>query len=244
MARKIIPIGLSLGLMVALVAMSMRPTVSADGPAKPTTEPNAAGEISSTAADASGAADAETVQTAIVAGGCFWCIESAFELVPGVSNVESGYIGGLKRHADYNTILKFKKPIAGLPLHTEAVRFQFDPRQITYEEVLRKFMAIHDPTSLYRQGPDSGPQYMTAIFYVDNDQREIAEKVKRELDASGQYSRPIVTKIKDGTGKDETSTFYMAEDYHQDYFRKNPDNAYCVINAAPKMRKMKKMIDK
>ena len=179
-----------------------------------------------------------TSNVAIFAGGCFWCTESVFELVPGVDSVESGYIGGLAQHADYQTVCRFKKPIPGLPLHAEAVRIRFDPSEVSYEKLLKLFFKTHDPTSRYRQGPDSGPQYRTSVFFTNENQKRIAGQIIDQLNQD-TYDGKIATELEDGTGTDETSTFYLAEAYHQDYFRKNPADAYCRINATPKMRKAK-----
>lgn len=184
-----------------------------------------------------------TSDVAIFAGGCFWCTESVFELVPGVESVESGYIGGLAKDANYRAVCSYKKPIPGLPLHAEAVRIRFDPREVSYEKLLKLFFKTHDPTNRYKQGPDEGPQYRTSVFFVNEKQKQTARQVIEQLNQD-VYGGRIATELEDGTGTSETSTFYLAEELHQDYFRKNPADAYCRFNAAPKMRKAKAELKK
>ena len=149
------------------------------------------------------------LQTAVFAGGCFWGVEAVFEHVRGVTNVVSGYAGGKAADAHYETIG------GGQTGHAESVRVTFDPKQVSYGQLLKVFFSVaHDPTQLNRQGPDRGTQYRSAIFYHDEAQKEAAIASKEERDRSGRYRRPIVTEITPAT------EFYMAEDYHQQYLEK------------------------
>ncbi len=153
-------------------------------------------------------------QIAIFAAGCFWGVESSFRTVPGVINVEAGYTSGTKENPTY------KEVCTGKTGHAEAVRVQFDSAQIGYEELVKFFFEMHDPTTLNRQGPDAGTQYRSGIYYADEGQRVTAEKVKQDLEGQRTFNNPIVTEIKAAT------PFYRAEEYHQRYFEKN-SNAYC-----------------
>lgn len=176
-------------------------------------------------------------ETAIFAAGCFWCTEAVFELVPGVRNVESGYIGGSATDANYAAVCRPKFAIPGVPMHAEAVRITYDPDRVTFAQLLEVFFKSHDPTSLYKQGPDTGPQYRTSIFYVDEAQKQVAESIITDQNEQRRPTDKIVTLIEDGTGGSPTALFYLAEEKHQDYFRKNPGDAYCRRNALPKIRK-------
>lgn len=155
------------------------------------------------------------MEKAIFAGGCFWGIEKAFLDMPGVVDAESGYIGGKRENPTYEQVC------TGATGHAEAVRVTYDPAVISYEALVRKFFMIHNPTELNRQGPDVGSQYRSGIFYLNQEQKEIAEKIVKEL-APNYYPQTVVTEIT------EASTFYRAEEYHQRYFEKNP-NAVCHI---------------
>ncbi len=154
-------------------------------------------------------------QTAIFAAGCFWGIEKGFLDVPGVLDAESGYTGG---HLENPTYEKVCSDTTG---HAEAVRVQFDPEKVTYEALVRKFFSFHDPTQMNRQGPDIGSQYRSGIFYLTDEQKEVAEKVKAEF-APNFYPKTIATEIT------PASTFYRAEEYHQRYFANHP-NAVCHL---------------
>ncbi len=166
-------------------------------------------------------------RTAVLAGGCFWCVEAVFEQVEGVLDVVSGYAGGDARTARYELVS------TGTTNHAEAVRITYDPRRITYGQLLKIFFAVaHDPTQLNRQGPDVGPQYRSAIFYATDEERRVAESYIRRLEQARVFDRPIVTRLEPLKG------FYPAESYHQDYARRNPSNPYIVTNSAPKVRKL------
>ena len=169
----------------------------------------------------------ETEQ-AILAGGCFWCLEAVFELLDGVEQVENGYADGQPPHPTYEQVC------TGTTGHAEVVRVTFRPSAITFKEILDVFFSIHDPTTLDRQGPDMGPQYRSAIFYLDDAQKTEAESVIRELSQKGVWDRPIVTEVAPLT------EFYQAEDYHQQYFQRNGHQPYCQIVVAPKVAKARK----
>ena len=172
--------------------------------------------------DASATAD-EAVAT--FAGGCFWCTEAVFERMEGVNDVVSGYIGGHVDNPSYEQVCSKKTG------HAEAVEIYYDPSVTTYEELLEVFFKTHDPTTLNRQGNDEGPQYRSSVFFHDEEQKAIAEKYISKLDESGEYNRPVVTKLEPAT------KFFVAEEYHQDYFRRNPQAGYCQAVVKNKVRK-------
>jgi peptide-methionine (S)-S-oxide reductase len=174
---------------------------------------------------------AEGLQTAVIAGGCFWGIQAVYQHTKGVTNAVSGYAGGTKETADYNSVSY------GRSTHAEAVLVTYDPRVISYGKILQIFFSVaHDPTQLDRQGPDTGPQYRSEIFAQDDAQRQVARDYVKQLDAAKAFPRPIVTKIGDAK-----AAFYPAEDYHQDYAIKHPHQPYIVFNDAPKVEDLKKM---
>ncbi len=160
-------------------------------------------------------------------GGCFWCTEAIFKELKGVEKVESGYSGGMVSNPTYEEVC------SGTTGHAEAVQITFDPKAISYRELLQVFFTLHDPTTLNRQGADMGTQYRSAIFYRDDQQRQGAELVIKEVDASKVWNRPIVTEVAPFKG------FFRAEDYHQDYFEKNPKAGYCQVVIAPKIVKLR-----
>jgi peptide-methionine (S)-S-oxide reductase len=173
---------------------------------------------------------ANTTQTAVLAGGCFWGIEAVFEHVRGVRNVVSGYAGGEKSTAHYETVG------SGITGHAESVQITFDPAVVSYGELLRIFFSVaHDPTQLNRQGPDTGTQYRSAIFCADEAQRNLARSYIGELNKSGKFPGEIVTRV------DPLKGFYPAEGYHQDFIAHNPDNPYVVYNDLPKLRDLKRL---
>jgi peptide-methionine (S)-S-oxide reductase len=170
----------------------------------------------------------QSPQFALVAGGCFWCLEAVFEQLRGVQTVESGYAGGSVANPTYKAVC------TGATGHAEVVRITFDPGAISYRELLEVFFAIHDPTTLNRQGNDVGTQYRSAIFYYSPEQKETAEAAIVELAAQHIYPNPIVTKL------ELAPEFFKAEDYHQAYFRANPDQGYCQAVVNPKVAKARK----
>jgi peptide-methionine (S)-S-oxide reductase len=174
-------------------------------------------------------AAAGSQQTAVFAGGCFWGVQAVFEHLKGVSSVTSGYAGGYVKSPSYETVSM------GVTGHAETVSVAFDPSQVNYGQLLMVFFSVaHDPTQWHRQGPDTGSQYRSAIFYTSVEQKRIAQAYITQLDAAKVYSRPIVTKVEPFQG------FYPAESYHQDYLKKNPDNPYIVYNDLPKLENLKK----
>jgi len=168
------------------------------------------------------------LETAVFGGGCFWCLEAVFQRLPGVKSVESGYMGGRVENPTY------KQVCTGTTGHAEVVRVTFDPSQISYRDLLEVFFAIHDPTTIDRQGNDVGTQYRSAIFYNSDEQRLEAEKVIAELTAAGEFSAPIVTAI------GPAAAFFVAEGYHQNYFNDNSNQPYCRFIIAPKLEKFRK----
>ena len=171
---------------------------------------------------------ASATQNAVLAGGCFWGVEAVFEHVKGVQQVVSGYAGGSAKDATYDRVSSERTG------HAEAVRISFDPRRISYAQLLNIYFTVtHDPTQVNRQGPDVGPSYRSAIFPQNAQQLAIARKAITELGASGRYRRPIATRI-------ETGRFYPAEAYHQDFVRRNPGHGYVVVNDLPKLAKLKR----
>ncbi len=169
-----------------------------------------------------------STETAILGGGCFWCLEAVFDDLQGVLSVESGYSGG---HVPNPTYQQVCSETTG---HAEVVRVTFDPQVITYRDLLNIFFAIHDPTTLNRQGNDVGTSYRSVIFYMDETQEQTAEEVIREITAARLWPNPIVTEVT------KFDAFYMAEDYHQEYFAKNPYQPYCMVVVAPKVAKFRK----
>ncbi len=169
------------------------------------------------------------MEISTLATGCFWCTEAVFKQMKGVKSVVSGYSGGHVENPSYEQV------ITGRTGHAEVCKIEFDPEQIPFEELLKVFFNTHDPTTLNRQGNDVGPQYRSAIFYHNEGQREIAERVKSELDASGTWKNSIVTEVT------PFQKFYPAEDYHQNYFRNNPTQGYCRYVIAPKLQKFEKV---
>lgn len=166
-------------------------------------------------------------EVATLAGGCFWCLEAVYDQVRGVLSVESGYTGGIVDHPTYEAVC------GGQTGHAEAVRATFDPRAVSYRELLEIFFAIHDPTTLNRQGNDMGPQYRSAIFYHNPAQRHTAEELIKALTEQLLYTGPIVTQVVPAT------QWYGAEAYHQEYFSRNPSQGYCQFVVGPKVAKFR-----
>lgn len=161
--------------------------------------------------------------TAILAGGCFWCTEAAFEQIAGVLDVESGYAGGSKETANYEQVC------SGCTGHAEAIRITYDPQQVGFSQLLDVFFVAHDPTQLNRQGADAGTQYRSAIFFANNEERQIAEEKIRQLNEAKAFPRPIVTTL------EPLTEFYAAEDYHQDFASNNPRHPYIQAVSMPKV---------
>ena len=171
----------------------------------------------------------QSTELATLAGGCFWCLEAVYKELRGASRVVSGYAGG---HVESPT---YREVCDGTTGHAEVVQIAFDPAAVSYKELLEVFFTIHDPTTLNRQGGDVGTQYRSAVFYHTPEQRETAEQVIAEMSAARVWDSPIVTEV---TPLDK---FYPAEDYHQDYFEKNPTQPYCRAVVAPKVSKFRKL---
>ena len=171
----------------------------------------------------------ENKEVAVLAGGCFWCVEAPLLLLEGVDTVESGYIGGDVENPTYAQIS------TGNTGHAEAVKVTFDPSIISFDELLEVFFTMHDPTQLNRQGNDIGTQYRSAIFPINKEQEEKSRYYIEELNKSGAFEKPIVTTI------EYADTFYVAEDYHQNYYNRNPNEMYCQLVARPKVEKVKKV---
>jgi peptide-methionine (S)-S-oxide reductase len=169
----------------------------------------------------------QPLHQAVLAGGCFWCLEAVFDQVKGVINVVSGYAGGNRPHPTYEQVC------SGSTGHAEVVRVTFDPSAIPFTDILHIFFTIHDPTTLNRQGADVGTQYRSAIFYTSDEQKTEAESVIAELTAEKLFANPIVTELT------PLDTFFPAEDYHQQYFERNPNQGYCQFVVAPKIAKFK-----
>lgn len=175
-----------------------------------------------------GAAD-PPLATATFAGGCFWCTEAVYAELKGVKSVTSGYIGGAVPNPTYKDVC------TGQTGHAEAIQIEYDPAVVSFQKLLEVFFATHDPTTLNRQGADVGTQYRSGIFYHDDEQKRVAEEVIMKLNQARVFPGPIVTEVT------KASVFYPAEDYHQDYFAKNPYQPYCQAAAAPKVAKVRKV---
>lgn len=168
-------------------------------------------------------------QMAVLAGGCFWCVEAVYLQLDGVLSVKNGYAGGTSDSADYETVS------SGRTDHAEAVEVRFDPTKIAFGQILKVFFSIaHDPTTRDRQGPDVGRQYRSVIFYADDEQKRVADAYIKQLDAAKVFDRPIVTEVV------PLDRFYEGEAYHQDYAARNPLNPYILFNARPKVDKVRK----
>lgn len=170
--------------------------------------------------------ESEAKEVATLAGGCFWCTEAVFSSIRGVKEIEPGYTGGLVEDPTYEQVS------TGATGHAEAAQITFDPRTISFSEILEIFFASHDPTILNRQGPDVGTQYRSAIFYANEKQRKTAEKVIAKLEKEEIWSTPIVTEIA------PLKVFYKAETYHKDYYKKHPNQSYCRQVITPKLTKL------
>ena len=166
------------------------------------------------------------LETATIAGGCFWCLEAVFERLRGVERVVSGYTGG-------GGPASYREVCTGRTGHAEAIQVTYDPREISYRDVLEMFFAFHDPTTRDRQGPDVGSQYRSAIFFASQEQERVAREVIASLTEQKLFPAPIVTEVT------PLGTFYAGEDYHQGYYRQNPEQPYCRAMIAPKVAKLR-----
>jgi peptide-methionine (S)-S-oxide reductase len=171
--------------------------------------------------------ESSRTEVATLGGGCFWCLEAVYEELRGVEKVESGYSGGAVPNPTYRQVC------TGTTGHAEVVQVTFDPEVVSFREILEVFFTIHDPTTLNRQGADVGPQYRSAIFYHDEEQRRVAQEVIAKLEAEHLWRDPIVTEVT------PFDAFYRAEDYHQEYFRNNAYQPYCQVVIAPKVAKFR-----
>lgn len=167
-------------------------------------------------------------ETATLGGGCFWCLEAVYDDLRGVESVVSGYAGGHVPNPSYEQVCN------GTTGHAEVVQIVFDPSEVSFRELLDVFFTIHDPTTLNRQGADVGTQYRSAVFYHDDEQKRVAEEAIRDLEAEAVWDNPVVTQVVPLT------EFYPAEDYHQEYFARNPRAGYCQVVIAPKVSKFRK----
>ncbi len=185
-------------------------------------------EIAPTPATETRSATTKGSQTAVFAGGCFWGVEAVFEHVKGVTDVKSGYAGGDAKTADYDKVGK------GSTGHAESIKITFDPAKVTYVQLLTMFFSVaHDPTQLNRQGPDTGTQYRSAIFYADEEQKKLAQAYIEAIDKSKALSKPVVTQVA------PLKEFFEAEGYHQDYLKNHPNDPYIVYNDLPKLVALK-----
>ena len=169
------------------------------------------------------------MDTATFGAGCFWCVEAQFQILDGVNSVSSGFTGGTVKNPAYREVCN------GTTGHAEVCQIAYDPTKISYDELLAAFWQSHDPTQLNRQGNDIGTQYRSVIYYHNEEQKRLAEKYKKELNASGAFEKPIVTEIS------PIGPFYKAEDYHQNYFNQNGSESYCQFVIQPKVEKFKKV---
>ncbi len=170
----------------------------------------------------------DTLQTLTLGGGCFWCTEAVFVTVRGIEDVESGYCNGVTVQPSYEQVC------SGATGHNEVVKLRYDPSKISVREILEIFFLIHDPTTLNRQGHDSGTQYRSGIYFSTPEQQALANDLLQEMTQSGVYDRPLVTEVL------ALSNYWAAEDYHQDFFARNPNQGYCQAVAAPKVAKFRK----
>lgn len=207
------------GMIGIVVLLGSQPGFAQESAAKPDTTTQAE----------SGSLPAESLAT--FGGGCFWCVEAVFEKVNGVTDVVSGYAGGRRSNPSYEQVC------TGFTGHAEVCQIKFDPSVVSFKELLEIFWKTHDPTTLNRQGPDKGTQYRSVVFYHSDEQKELAEKYKLELDRSGAFENRIVTEIK------KAPKFYPAEEYHQDFYRRNPNQSYCAAIVRPKVDKFMKVFE-
>ena len=229
MIRKLIFAVIGVAAMALLLAFFVRTRFEGSNNGANYVQPNTVEAVKSPSTLPIPATYANGLQTAVFAGGCFWGLEAVFEHVKGVTDVTSGYSGGAAKTADYETVSD------GESGHTESVKITYDPTQVSYHDLLNVFFAVaHDPTELNRQGPDSGTQYRSAIFYTDDEQKKSAENYISEMTKAKTFSNPIVTQIT------PLEAFYRAEDYHQNYLTQHPNQPYIVVNDLPKVGNLQK----
>lgn len=214
-------------LQWAGVAVALALQGCTDGKLASTTGGGAPVAEQAQAVDQTSEAPAEGQEVATFAGGCFWCVEAIFQDLKGVSKVESGYTGGHVPNPTYEQVC------TGTTGHAEALRITYDPKQISYPDLLRIFLTTHDPTTLNRQGADVGTQYRSAIFTHSEEQEKAARQVIAEVQRAGIWDDPIVTEVT------PAAAFYKAEDYHQNYYKRNPNQGYCRVVIAPKVAKFR-----
>ncbi|MBI1961399.1 MAG: peptide-methionine (S)-S-oxide reductase MsrA [Parcubacteria group bacterium] len=171
-------------------------------------------------------------QTVVLGGGCFWCTEATFQMLKGVLSVTPGYAGGTVKNPTYEQVC------GGSTGHAEVIRVEYDPNQIKFQDLLSVFFGVHDPTTLNRQGNDAGTQYRSIILYTRDDQRQEIERFIRELEHAKTFESPVITEV------EPLGEFYEAEDYHHDYFKKNPDQAYCQATINHKVAKLREKFAK
>jgi peptide-methionine (S)-S-oxide reductase len=227
-------VGAILVLAITVIAGGRYYMTDASNPGKkPASEPTLGSNDASVAKSMSNERAApplaEGLERATFGAGCFWCTEAVFQQLKGVERVVSGYSGGHRKHPTYSEVC------SGATGHAEVIQITFDPKQITFAELLEVFWQTHDPTTLNRQGNDRGTQYRSAVFYHSDEQRREAEHFKQRLDESGAFPRPIVSEIS------PFSEFFPAEDYHQNYFSDNPNQMYCAAIIRPKVEKVRKV---
>jgi peptide-methionine (S)-S-oxide reductase len=169
-----------------------------------------------------------SVETIVLGGGCFWCTEAVFKQVRGITDVESGYSNGHVRQPTYEQVC------TGATGHNEVVKLAYDPQQISVRQILEIFFVVHDPTQLNRQGNDTGTQYRSGIYYTTEQQKQVADDMIREMSQDKLFGKPIVTEVA------ALANYWPAEEYHQDFFEKNPYQGYCMAVAAPKVEKFRK----
>lgn len=176
--------------------------------------------------------ESDRTESAVLGGGCFWCLDAAYSHIKGVRSVEAGYAGGWLMNPTYQQVSNDETG------HAEVVKIIFNPSEISYEDILHIFFTIHDPTTVDRQGGDIGPQYRSIILYADEQQNKIAQKVIREITKEKIWEDAVATEV------EPLEKFYLAEEYHQKYFQKNPEQAYCQVVIEPKIAKLRKKYGK
>jgi len=221
--------GIALVLSLAGCGQSAATNNAAKPPAPETSSAEAVASRKPATRPATQPADTKTTRTAVLAGGCFWCVEAIFERIDGVEKVVSGFAGGSASTAVYHRVVR------STTQHAEAVHITYEPSKVSYGELLQIFFATHDPTQLNRQGPDTGPQYRSAIFYQTQAQQRIAEQYIDRLNKSDIFDREVVTTVEQLAG------FYPADESHQDYAEENPDSDYIETYLPPKLEKLRKL---